>query len=170
MKTAVRHHLIPVRAPVTGSQEVAGWRGCGEKGTLLQGRRGRHLVQPLWLSTQWQSDELAVAPPEASGTSAHSSAFFSCSYGFAGTTRHWAALSRPSERRGESRWLGGFQDGGPFHTFPRHLSPLGSCDFISVLSLSETRVPGFLSWDRRGASLTEYWECGYIVLAVRYYS
>ena len=49
VKPAVRFRLTPVRtAIVTESTGNKGWRGCGEKGTLLHCWRECILVQPRW--------------------------------------------------------------------------------------------------------------------------
>ena len=49
VKPTVRFRLTPVRtAIVTESTGNKGWRGCGEKGTLLHCWRECILVQPRW--------------------------------------------------------------------------------------------------------------------------
>ncbi|KAF0881469.1 LORF2 protein, partial [Crocuta crocuta] len=54
IKTTMRHHLIPVRmAKFNGSGNNRCWRGCGERGTLLQCWWECKLVQPLW-KTVWR--------------------------------------------------------------------------------------------------------------------
>jgi hypothetical protein len=54
IKTILRFHLTPVRmAKIKNSGDSRCWRGCGEKGTLLQCWWDCKLVQLLWKSV-WQ--------------------------------------------------------------------------------------------------------------------
>ena len=54
MKTIIRYHLTPVRmAIIKKSTNNKCWRGCGEKGTLLNCWWECKLVQPLW-RTVWR--------------------------------------------------------------------------------------------------------------------
>ena len=54
IKTTIRHHLTPVRTGIINkSTNNKGWRGCGEKGTLLHLWWECKLVQLLW-KTVWR--------------------------------------------------------------------------------------------------------------------
>ena len=64
IKTAMRHHLTPVRmAVIKKSTNNKYWRGCEEKGTLLHCWWECILIQSLW-KTVWRFlKKLGIKPP-----------------------------------------------------------------------------------------------------------
>ena len=64
IKTAMRYHFTPVRmAFIKKSTDNKCWRGCGEKGMLLQCWWECKLIQPLW-KTVWRFlKKLGIKPP-----------------------------------------------------------------------------------------------------------
>jgi hypothetical protein len=54
IKMTLRFHFTPTRmAKIKNSGNSTSWRGCGERGTLLQCWWAGKLVQPLWKSIWW---------------------------------------------------------------------------------------------------------------------
>jgi hypothetical protein len=65
IKPALRFHLTPVRmAKIKNSGGSRCWRGCGERGTLLDCWWDCKLVQPLWISVWWFLGKLDIVLPE----------------------------------------------------------------------------------------------------------
>ena len=64
INTIMRYHLTPVRiAIVKKSTNNKFWRGCGEKGTLLQCWFECKLIQPLWKMIWRFLKKLGIKPP-----------------------------------------------------------------------------------------------------------
>jgi hypothetical protein len=65
IKTTLRFHLTPVRiAKIKISGDIRCWRGCGERGTVLQCWWDCKLVQPLWKSVWRFLRKLHIIVPE----------------------------------------------------------------------------------------------------------
>ena len=64
MKTTMRYHITAVRmAIIKKSTDNICWRGCGEKGMLLDCSWEWKLIQPLW-KTVWRFlKKLGIKPP-----------------------------------------------------------------------------------------------------------
>jgi hypothetical protein len=70
IKTTLRFHLTPVSmAKIKHSGNGRGWRGCGERGTLLHCWWNCKLVQPLWKSVWQILRKLDIVLPEDSAIS-----------------------------------------------------------------------------------------------------
>ena len=64
IKTTVRYHLTWVRmAIIKKSTNNKCWRGCGEKGMLLDCWWKCKLIQPLWKTIQKFLKKLGIKPP-----------------------------------------------------------------------------------------------------------
>jgi hypothetical protein len=70
IKTALRFHLTLVRmAKIKNSGDSRCWRGCGERGILLQYWWDCKLVQLLWKSVWWFLRKLDIVLKDPRGES-----------------------------------------------------------------------------------------------------
>lgn len=99
-QTRTVHRRAPL-GPASIRKRTDRWRGCGEPGSPVRCRRGRHAVRPPWKAAQHEqlntkSSRVCVSPTGAEGRvskrSAHSSAH-SC------IGHHGQRRTRPSVRR-----------------------------------------------------------------------